>query len=188
MKNYIVKNWGLLLVLLVLLSVCVVNCTNESLSKKDTSTYTTVSSKKEALKTIYVHDTIVKKFHEIKTITKVEQQIKIDTVTIVFRDTIPCDFSRSGRVITKEYDLGYKINNSYLKVCNLKIKDSLLIVTGTKRKWFLGEETNTIDISHSNKYFYDSNIKHVEVKTSKKFYETRLFSLGIGVLIGVSLK
>ena len=186
MKN-LIKNYWYWIVIIILSSILIAKFKNEKEVKKDTPKYITVESKKEALKTIYVHDTIIKKFHEIKTITQVEQKLRIDTVKILFKDSIPCVFNRSGEVKTEYYTLGYELNNKALKVTNLTAQDSITIVTGTSRKWFLGKETNTIDVSHSNKLFYNSEVKHVEVKPAKAFYDTTLFKFGIGFIAGVAI-
>jgi len=140
------------------------------------------------LKVIYVHDTIVKKFHEIKTITKVEQKIKIDTIKVVFKDTVQFIFERSGELKKEYYTLGYKVDNKALEITKLDIvPDTLKIVDGSKRKWFWGMETNAVDVSHTNKLFYNSDVQHVEVKKDKRFYDTTLFKVGAGFILGVAV-
>jgi hypothetical protein len=111
----------------------------------------------------------------------------IDTIEIRYKDTIECDFMRSGELKTNEYRFTYESNNKGFKIDNLTIEDSLIIVTGTKRKWFLGKETNSIDISHTNKYISSGNVQHLEVKPKKKFYETTLFKVGVGFVFGVAI-
>lgn len=187
MKDLILK-FGQFIIIVILCILLFNKCQKEKLVKHDTSNYTTVSSKKEALKVITVHDTIVKKFHDIKNITKVVQNVRVDTVKIVFKDSIPCIFERTGDVKQKEYSFDYKIDNNSANVINFKVTpDTLTIVDGSKRKWFLGKETNAVDVSHSNKYFYNSDVQHVEVKKRKQFYDTRLFNVSVGVIGGIFL-
>lgn len=186
-KYKIVSNWVWILIILILSSILASKCTNEKITKKDTKEFTTVSTKKEALDVLQVPETIVKKFTEIKTITKFKETIKIDTIKIVYKDSIPFQFERNGELKTKEYTFTYKSNNKGFKIDNLTIEDSLIIITGTKRKWFLGKSINTIDISHSNKYISNQDIRHVEVKEKKKFYETTLFKFAVGFGLGVAV-
>lgn len=187
--KFIQNNWYWLLIILVLSSMLLVKCENEKSTKHDTPKYTTVSTKKEALEILPVPETIVKKFHEIKTITKIEQKIKFDTIKIAFKDTVPCIFERSGELKREYYTLGYKVNNKALEVTKLDlVPDTLTIVDGSKRKWFWGKETNAVDVSHSNKLFYNSDVQHVVVKKEKRFYETTLFKLGVGFAAGVAIK
>ncbi len=183
MKQFIKDNWYWIGIIIVLICALTSRCSNDKIQNKDTVIYKTVTSKKE----LPIHDTIIKKFHEIKTVTKYVERLQIDTIKVAYKDSIPCDFERSGELKTKEYSFTYKSNNKGFAVNNMMLEDSLLIVTGIKRKWFLGKETNTIDISHSNKYISSDNVQHFEVVQKKKFYETTLFKVGIGFIAGVAI-
>jgi len=186
-KDKILGNIYWIVITLVLSSMLASKCSNEKATKKDTKEYKTVSSQKEALEVLQVPETIVKKFNKIKTITKYRDRIKIDTIKITYKDSIPCDFLRTGEIKAKEYSFTYESNNKGLEVANFDIQDSLIIVTGTKRKWFWGKETNSIDVSHSNKLIKSEGIRHVEVKEKKKFYDTTLFKVTVGFAFGVAI-
>lgn len=187
MKEFIKSNWAWIGIIIVLISALFSRCNNDRIDKKDTQTYKTVTSKKEAVQETKIPDTIVKKFTEIKTVTRYVDRIKIDTIKIHYKDSIPCVFERSGAINEKEYSLTYQTNQNGLKLYNMQIEDSLLIVTGTKRKWFLGKEINTIDISHTNKYISSNEVQHIEVVPKKKFYDTTLFKFGVGFILGVAV-
>lgn len=187
MKEFIKSNWAWLGIIIFLVCALISRCGNDAIQKHDTPTYKTVTSKKEAVKSASIPDTIVKKFTEIKTVTRYVDRIKIDTITIRYKDTIPCVFERSGAINEKEYSLTYQSNQNGLNLSNIQLHDSLLIVTGTKRKWFLGKETNTIDISHTNKYISSDQLQHIEVVPKKKFYDTNLFKFVVGFGLGVAV-
>jgi len=187
MKEFIKQNWYWIGIIIVLISALFSRFQNDAITKHDTPTYKTVTTKKESVQELKVPDTIVKKFTEIKTVTRYVDRIKIDTITIRYKDTIPCVFERSGTINEKEYSLTYQSNQNGLNLSNLQLHDSLLIVTGTKRKWFLGRETNTIDISHNNKYISSDQIQHIEVVPKKPFYDSTLFKFGVGFILGVAV-
>lgn len=187
MKEFIKSNWAWLGIIIVLVSALFSRCNNDLIDSKDTPEYKTVTTKKEAIQSASIPDTIVKKFTEIKTVTRYVDQIKIDTITIRYKDTVPCVFEHSGAINEKEYSLTYQSNQNGLNVYNMQLHDSLLIVTGTKRKWFLGKETNTIDISHTNKYISSDQVQHIEIVPKKKFYDTTLFKFGFGFVLGVAV-
>ena len=187
MKEFIKQNWYWIGIIIVLVSALFSRCQKDGITKHDTPEYKTVTTKKEALQELKAPDTIVKKFTEIKTVTRYVDRIKIDTITIRYKDTIPCVFERSGAINEKEYSLTYQSNQNGLQLRNMRIEDSLLIVTGTKRKWFLGRETNTIDISHTNKYISSDQIQHIEVVQKKPFYDSTLFKFGVGFILGVAV-
>ncbi len=187
MKDFIKQNWYWVGLLIMFASGWFSTCQRNKVTKHDTPTYKTVTTKKEAIQSASIPETIVKKFTEIKTVTRYVDRIRIDTITIKYKDTIPCVFERSGAINEKEYSLTYQSNQNGLQLHNMRIEDSLLIVTGTKRKWFLGKETNTIDISHTNKYISSNQIQYIEVVPKKKFYDTSLFKFGVGFILGVAV-
>lgn len=187
MKDFIKSNWAWIGLCIVFLSGWISTCSNKNVTKQDTSTYKTITTKKEAVQQANIPDTIVKNFTEIKTVTRYVDRIRIDTIQVHYKDTIPCVFERSGAINEKEYSLTYQTNQNGLKLYNMQIEDSLLIVTGTKRKWFLGKETNTIDISHTNKYISSDQVQYIEVVPKKKFYDTTLFKFGVGFILGVAV-
>jgi hypothetical protein len=201
MKTYIKTNWFLILTVLILASMLFVKCENEKLltGNLDTlhvqmqsyklkdgrlvNTSKTVTYNKVPNKT-----DLTKQFAKVNTIIKVVEKVRIDTVNIVYHDTITMPFERKGTVLTDDYSLDYKSTHKGLSIANLTVNDSLEIVTGTKRKWFLGREVNTIDVAHSNKHIESTGLQHIEIKRKKKFYETTLFQIGVGILIGTQIK
>lgn len=187
MKEFIKQNWCWIGIIIVLISALFSRCQNDAITKHDTPTYKTVATKKEAVQELKVPDTILKRFTKIKMVTRYVDRIKIDTITIRYKDTVPCVFERSGAINEKEYSLTYQSNQTGLQLHNMRIEDSLLIVTGIKRKWFLGKETNTIDISHTNKYISSDQVQHIEVVTKKPFYDSTLFKFGVGFILGVAV-
>lgn len=200
-RTYLKSNWFLLLTVLILLSLLFSKCEQEkvlngnldsfkvqmeSYKLKDgrlVNTSKTVTYEKVPEKT-----ELTKKFAKVKTVIKIQERLRIDTVYVSYKDSIPCSFERTGNVVNENYSLDYKSTQKGITIANLSIKDSLEVVTGTKRKWFLGKETHTIDIAHSNKLIETTGLQHVEIKPKKRFYETTLFKIGVGVLIGVSVK
>lgn len=189
MKDFIKQNWYWIGIIIVLISALFSRCQKDSVSAKNARSeeYKTVTTKKEAVKSAKIPDTIVKKFTEIKTVTRYVDRIKIDTITIRYKDTVSCVFERSGELKTKEYAFTYKSNQNGFAVNNMQFHDSLLIVTGTKRNWFFSKETNTIDISHTNKYIISEQAQHIEVVKKKPFYDTTLFKFGVGFVLGVAV-
>lgn len=201
MKNYITNNWALLLLTLILASTLLVKCENEKLLTSNLDTlHVQVESYKlkngqlvNTTKTVTYNKVpngtpLTKQFAKVNTIIKIVEKLRIDTVNVVYHDTIALPFERKGSVVTEDYSLDYKSTHKGLSIANLTIRDSLEIVTGMKRKWFLGKETQIIDISHSNKLIETIGIKHIEIKPKKKFYETTLFKIGVGILIGTQIK
>ena len=185
MKEFIKNNIIWLIIIAVLCSLLFVNYQNSNITNNNSKNYKTVATKKDAAEEMNVPDTITKTFTKIKTITKFVEKIKVDTIEIVYRDTIGVEFERVGSVNTNEYSFTYKSNNKGLKVSNFYMEDSITVITGQKRKWFLGKRENTIDVYHTNKYVSSENIEHVDITPKKRFYETTLFKFIVGFGTGV---
>ena len=130
---------------------------------------------------------ISKKFANVKEYTTVTEKVNVPVIKVVYKDSIKVKFDKFGEINVPEYSLKYHSSNKGLQINNLSINDTVTIISGMKRKWFLGKETNTIDVSHSNKFIEITEVKHIEKKQPKQFYETNIFKIGIGVLIGVGL-
>lgn len=124
------------------------------------------------------------KFSKVNTVTKIVESVKIDTILIAYQDSIPCDFEIKGSVFREWYNMAYKSNQHGIDIYELSIPDSVSIITGTKRKWLFGKETKTLDIVHSNPFIMTDKIQHIELKEKKKFYQTDLFKIGIGLIGG----
>lgn len=202
------KQLGLYVVILVLASMLFAKCKNENLQlatikalKTENTSYKlkngqlVTSSKtliatneKQAVELIGNTETIKQltdEFSKVKSITKYVEKIKIDTVQIVYKDSVPYEFEKSGKIVNEDYSLNYKSNQKGIDITDLSLENNnVTIVTGIKKKWFWGNETITTDITNSNKLIKIGELQHVEIQPKKKFYETTVFKIGIGVLAG----
>ena len=198
MIKYLKNNWLLLLILLLLTCLLFVKCENEKVlnsnikamgSKIDYYKLKNGQLVNSAKTIIYQkvpeQSLLTKEFKKVNNIIKVIEKIQIDTVKVFYRDSIPCDFDIKGNIVDKDYSVDYSSSNKGLSLYNLKVVDTIEIVTGVKRKWLLGKKTNTIDISHSNKLMTTDDIKHFEIVEKKKFYDTTLFKVAAGIIFGV---
>lgn len=138
-----------------------------------------VASKDKELKEI------IKKFSDVKYVTKYVTKTKFDTFTLAYTDSIPCNFQKTDAIFTDWYSLAYKSNQHGVEVYDMVIPDSVTIVTGYKRKWFLGSKTLVVDIKHDNPFVNPEYIQQIEVKEKKKWYQTDLFKVGIGFIGGI---
>ena len=127
---------------------------------------------------------VMAKFAKVQSVTKYVTNTKFDTIAITYKDSIPCIFERHDAVFHQWYSLGYKSNQKGITITELSIPDSVAIVTGTKRKWFLGKQTQTIDITHANPFVQTDELQHIEVVAKPKWYETTIFKVGLGFLGG----
>lgn len=152
-----------------------------------TMSYTNAQLKNSLLGKDKTLKQVMAKFAKVQSVTKYVTNTKFDTIAITYTDSIPCIFNKDGAIFHDWYSLGYKSNQKGITITELSIPDSVAIVTGTKRKWFLGKQTQTIDITHTNPFVETEAVQHIEVVEKPKWYKTTLFKIGLGFIGGFLL-
>ena len=130
---------------------------------------------------------LTSKFSQVKSITKYVTNTKFDTISLVYKDTVPCNFERIGSDFKEWYQLGYKSNQKGVVITDLFIPDSVIIATGDKRKWFWGKRTSVTDITHANPFVNTDDVQHIEVVNPTKWYDSTIFKVAVGFLGGILL-
>jgi hypothetical protein len=148
-------------------------------------------TKEQLKKSLLMKDKRVKeltdKFSHIKSVTKYVSNTKFDTIKLVYQDSIPCNFERIGSDLKQWYHIAYKSNQKGVEITELSIPDSVIVVTGDKRKWFWGKRTSVTDITHANPFVETESIQHIEVVQLAKWYDSTILKIAIGFIGGVLL-
>jgi len=150
----------------------------ESLSYTNSQLKNSIVMKDEKVKEL------TNKFSKVKSVTKYVTNTKFDTIKLTYKDSIPCNFEKVGSDFKEWYHIAYKSNQKGVEITELSIPDSIIIVTGDKRKWFLGKRTSTLDITHANPFVQTQSIQHIEVKEKNKWYNSTIFKIGVGFIGG----
>lgn len=131
---------------------------------------------------------LASEFSNIKYVTVIKEVIKIDSVKVPFEVEIPCEFERLGKYDTDtHFKFNYALNQTGLSLSDISIPNEQTIITGTKRKWFLGKQTLHTDITNSNPYLQTQEVQTIVVPIEKKWYENQFLWLGVGTIGGVLL-
>ena len=130
---------------------------------------------------------LVNKFSNVKSVTKYVTNTKFDTIKLVYNDSIPCEFERIGSDMKEWYHVAYKSNQKGVEIKELSIPDSVIVVTGDKRKWFWGKRTSVNDITHANPFVETESVQHIEVVKPAKWYDSTIFKIGLGFIGGMFL-
>jgi len=130
---------------------------------------------------------LVNKFSNVKSVTKYVTNTKFDTIKLVYQDSIPCNFEIIGSDLKEWYHIAYKSNQKGVEITELSIPDSVIVVTGDKRKWFWGKRTSVTDITHANPFVETESIQHIEVVQPVRWYDSTIFKIGVGFIGGVLL-
>ncbi len=126
-------------------------------------------------------------FSKVHTVTKFKTITRYDTIAVVYKDTVPCLFKRSGRVNDRWYGFGYRVNQNGFTLDSLTVANTATVVTGTKRKWFLGKEIITTDITNSNPHIKVTGITSAEIVIPEPWYKKWYVWLAAGVAGGFLL-
>lgn len=200
----------LLIICLLLISQLFAKCENQKVQlanidalNKELTTYelksgqlvtsvdNLVYTNKQLKNSIIMKDKKVKeltdKFSNIKVVTKYVTNTKFDTITLAYKDSVPCNFEKTDSVLKEWYHIAYKSNQKGITITELSIPDSVIVVSGEKRKWFWGKKTSVTDITHSNPFIQTEQIQRIEVKEPTKWYDSSIFKIAIGFIGGALL-
>lgn len=110
-------------------------------------------------------------FSKIRSLVKYETVTLIDSVPIAYKDTVSCIFERSGAITNNWYTLNWQSNQRGIKIDSLHFENTVTLISGFKRKWFLGEEILVTDISNSNPYLKTVNITSAEITIRQSWFK-----------------
>lgn len=136
----------------------------------------TILEKNESLRSLADEFSRVSSVVEIKTVTQ------IDSIPVPFEVPVPFDFSRTGIKKSDWYSFKYEVDQNGLSLSNFQTWTETTTITGFKRKWFLGRQYATTDVTHTNPNITTIYIRSIEVVVPVQWYDTRVFNIGLGVL------
>jgi hypothetical protein len=125
-----------------------------------------------------------------KEFAKVQSAVKFGTVTTlpgtvtVFTDTVPCEFERKGEVKSEWYKYKYTVTQNALQIDSLQTWTTTTVMTGFKKKWFLGEKTLTVDVTNTNPYIHVTDLKAAQVVVPQRWYEKWYVHFAAGAVVG----
>lgn len=128
---------------------------------------------------------LAKEFKKVKSAVIIKTEVVFDTIEAPFINQIPFTFIRTGNVNEKWYSLEYKVTEKGLTISPFKTWTDLTVITGEKRKWFLGKKTYVTDVTASNPFISVLEVKSFTAKKKVRWYDTTVFKVGIGVIGGV---
>ncbi len=106
---------------------------------------------------------LAKEFARVTHVVKADAKLQIDSITVPYAVPVPCDFKRRGSVKDKWYTFTYASDQNGFKIDSLTIPVSVGVITGAKRKWFLGAEKVTTDVTFNNPNVQVTDLKAAEL-------------------------
>ncbi|GEM_PF-2475680 len=134
-----------------------------------------------------------KKFSKIISVQSLKAKTNIPKIGVKFSEPIIVNktdtvfLTKTGTYYDKWYDFTYSITTDSLIISDFNSFTEIKRIDGFKKKWFLGKKTYHSDIIFTNPNISIENIKTYSVKIPIKWYETRVFNIGIGLMGGFLL-
>lgn len=127
---------------------------------------------------------LMDEFSQVKSVIKYKTIMQIDSVQIPYQDTVSLVFSRQGTLKNQWYSFSWKSTQKGVQIDSLQINTSTTIITGFKRKWFLGKQTLTTDITNTNPLITVTTIQSADVIIAQPWYKKWYVWLAIGMAGG----
>ena len=161
----------------------------------NTASIKTLQLQKNQLKKLVIEkdsllNTLYGNFSSVQLVTKYKTVTKIDTVYITHNnitDTIP-NFKLQGSKNSKWLGLKYIVTRDSLTIAPLSVYTETALITGYKRKWFLGKQSLVTEVTHTNPYITTTEIKSAEVILPSPWYKKWYVWLAAGVAGGLFIK
>jgi hypothetical protein len=129
-----------------------------------------------------------KEFSTVKNVVKFKTVTRLDTIYLPFKQKIECNFKVEDTVTTKHYSFKYEIDSVGLRLSHFALPNQTTIITGYKRKWPLGKQIITTDVTNSNPYIKTENILSAEVTVPEPWYKKWYVWLAAGLITGAMVK
>lgn len=137
-----------------------------------------------------------KEFVQLRSVVKFSSKLKLPAAAVKFETPIPgqtCDslplaFERSGAFRQKWFQFYYSVTPDSLKITDMAMNNTTTVITGVKRKWFLGKQVVKTDVTHSNPYISTQQITSAEVVVPEPWYKKWYLWLAAGIAGGLLIK
>ncbi|AXG73929.1 hypothetical protein DVK85_06600 [Flavobacterium arcticum] len=140
---------------------------------------------------------LASEFKTIKHITRFKSDVQLQPISFAFDtpiyptltkdSTVTSGFERKGFTTTKWYNMGYKVTNDSFTIHPFSTWTETTVITGFKRKWFLGKQTLVTDVTNTNPYIKINTIKTADVIVPEPWYKKWYVWLAAGFVTGVAV-
>ncbi|WP_116790143.1 hypothetical protein [Flavobacterium psychrotrophum] len=130
---------------------------------------------------------LTKSYAKVYHVIKYKTFTRYDTLNVVYHDSVPCIFRRNGMVKKPWYRFRYTADQKGITLDSLSFPNTTTIITGTKRKWFLGKETVFTEVTNTNPHIKVTALMAAEVNLPVPIYKKWYVWLGIGLAGGFLL-
>jgi hypothetical protein len=126
----------------------------------------------------------LKKYKKVIAVVESKQEVKIDTVYVPFKTPINCDFNKFFDINDDNYKLGVNISNLGFKLKYLELSNNQNTIIGWKGQGLFKGSKATVEITNSNPYFNQVEMKPIIITYPRKIYEKWYITIPTGYILG----
>ena len=126
----------------------------------------------------------LKKYKKVIAVVESKQEVKIDTVYVPFKTPINCGFNKSFDINNDNYKLGLNISNLGFKLNYLELSNDQNTIIGWKGQGLFKSSKATVEITNSNPYFNQVEMKPIIITYPRKIYEKWYITIPTGYILG----
>ena len=149
-------------------------------------------------------DAIAHNLLEISNLKKIKSQVKIQTITKIDSIYIPVIdtvdrivYDTTGLALLKLptkfglesewYSIFSTINKNGMLLDSLSLYNRQIITIGMKSNGIFKSPTPTVIVKNENPYVSINSMKNVVIKNDTRFYDKKMFWLGVGFVSGIAV-
>ena len=115
-----------------------------------------------------------------------DQEIEIDTIYVPLKNNKDYQFSFNEKVNKKWFSLDIKGNEKGLSISDFKLQNNQTLVFGWKKKNIFSNPELRTEITNTNPYFKQKNIKPIYIVYKRSWYEKPIYTVPLGFVMGVA--
>ena len=154
-----------------------------------TAAIRTLETDRKSLQTLVISKdktlaALAKDFGPVRAVAHYGTVTQLDTVHILYTDTLPCRFERTGKVNSDWYSFRYRSAQDGIRIDSLHLPNETFVITGYKRNGLFGPKVLTTTVTHSNPYVRSTSLRAAEVVIAEPWYKKWYVWLAAGVIGG----
>lgn len=136
-------------------------------------------TEKDLRKQVYVKDERIAKlskdFDELKSVVKIDQEVKVVGVPIWYADSIPCIFEKKFAIAEKWYNIDGVSTQKGIKINSFSLPNEQFIIIGEKKEGIFKPNYLSVDVVNTNPNFKTKDVTTQVIKIDTPFYNKGWF-------------
>lgn len=129
----------------------------------------------------------LKKIKKPIVVVQSDQEIKIDTVYVPFEVPVECKFSFDKQVNKNWFSFNASVNQDGLTISDFELQNNQTLVVGWKSKSIFKSPELKAEITNTNPYFKQLQIKPIVIIYKRSWYEKPIYTIPLGFALGATL-